>query len=245
MAGPSIVNVGTINRTLYLQNLNERASLRLLKHDLLEKFGEFGDILQIVAKRSLKLRGQAFITFRAAESAKRAMDTLQGHPLFGKELVIRFAKYKSDIVSRADGTFAEEHAKIEKERHDRLINPPTQTRKQIIQQLMQASAAKGYAIPTAVPVGPSVNQIVTPAGMDDLNKTVFVQRIPNSAAKEHIEEMFSRYAGYIEVRWVPGRADLAFVDYDTEVRANAARLGLNDHKFSDSEPMLSVTFAKK
>lgn len=67
-------------------------------------FDEFGTVVDIVAKKSLKRRGQAFIIYDNVDSAQNAIDDLQGFELFGKQMHLDFAKTRSDAtVQREDG----------------------------------------------------------------------------------------------------------------------------------------------
>jgi RNA recognition motif-containing protein len=54
-------------------------------------FGQFGNILDVVSRRTYRLRGQAWVVFERAEEAKKALDCMQGFPLMGKPLVRGFA----------------------------------------------------------------------------------------------------------------------------------------------------------
>lgn len=66
---------------------------------------QFGRIVEIVSLRGDKLRGQAWVSFDTVEAATNAMAQFNGQPLFDKPMRITFAKSKSDIVSKKDGTF--------------------------------------------------------------------------------------------------------------------------------------------
>lgn len=50
-------------------------------------FSEFGPVLDIHIKRTMKMRGQAFVSFKDINDATRAMQRLQGSDLFGKPMV--------------------------------------------------------------------------------------------------------------------------------------------------------------
>lgn len=54
----------------------------------------------------------------------------------------------------------------------------------------------------------------------------------------------SRFPGFKEVRLVPGRHDIAFVEFDNEVQAGAARDALQGFKITQSNAM-KISFAKK
>ncbi|EER19690.1 U1 small nuclear ribonucleoprotein A, putative [Perkinsus marinus ATCC 50983] len=96
---------GGINNTLYVNNLNDKIKLDDLKPLLFELFASFGPILAVYAGKSQSRRGQAFIAFREASNAALAMKTLNGFPFLDKPLRVAFARVKSDVVARADGTF--------------------------------------------------------------------------------------------------------------------------------------------
>lgn len=58
-----------------------------LKRSLNAIFSQFGNILDIVAKKSLKMRGQAFVIFEEASSATTALRSMQGFPFYDKAMV--------------------------------------------------------------------------------------------------------------------------------------------------------------
>lgn len=53
-----------------------------------------------------------------------------------------------------------------------------------------------------------------------------------------------RFPGFKEVRLVPGRHDIAFVEFDNDVQAGAAREALQGFKITQSNAM-KISFAKK
>ena len=60
--------------------------------------------MDIVAKGNVKAKGQAFIVYDNVDSATEAMNTLQGFELFDKEILLQYAKSRSDVtVRRVDG----------------------------------------------------------------------------------------------------------------------------------------------
>jgi len=46
-----------LNNTLYINNLNERVRLEDLKEELHKLFSEFGAIIEIKAKKDIRMRG--------------------------------------------------------------------------------------------------------------------------------------------------------------------------------------------
>jgi U2 small nuclear ribonucleoprotein B'' len=92
------------SETLYIQNLNENVKVdgdylplmlppeglnvfSVLKASLRGLFKSYGEVLDVVAHSSLRMRGQAFVSFENAEVAKKAMKEVKGFPLYSKPMV--------------------------------------------------------------------------------------------------------------------------------------------------------------
>lgn len=50
-------------------------------------FGQFGNILDVISRKTYRLRGQAWVVFEKAEDAKKALHAMQGFPFFDKPIV--------------------------------------------------------------------------------------------------------------------------------------------------------------
>ena len=88
---------------MYVRNLEESIKIEQLKEALSELFSEYGTILEIVAKKNLKAKGQAFVVFDNVESAQKAIDEIQGFELFDKPMQLAFAKTRSDATVKRSG----------------------------------------------------------------------------------------------------------------------------------------------
>lgn len=93
--------------TIYINNLNEKIKKDELKKSLYAIFSQFGPILDIVALKTLKMRGQAFVVFKELASATNALRTMQGFPFYDKPMRIQYSKSDSDIIAKSKGTFKE------------------------------------------------------------------------------------------------------------------------------------------
>nr|XP_023395695.1 U1 small nuclear ribonucleoprotein A [Loxodonta africana] len=102
------------NHTIYINNLNEKIKKDELKKSLYAIFSQFGQILDILVSRSLKMRGQAFVIFKEVSSATNALRSMQGFPFYDKPMRIQYAKTDSDIIAKMKGTFVERDRKREK-----------------------------------------------------------------------------------------------------------------------------------
>lgn len=55
------------------------------------------------------------------------------------------------------------------------------------------------------------------------NKILFVQNLPDDYDVEALSAVFGRFEGFREVRMVPGRKGIAFVEYEAETGAITAK----------------------
>lgn len=55
---------------------------------------------------------------------------------------------------------------------------------------------------------------------------------------------FYSYPGLKDIRRIPNRPDIAFVEFETEAEATSARAGLNNFKITPSQSMY-VNYANK
>ncbi|MCJ1373507.1 U2 snRNP complex subunit msl1 [Loxospora ochrophaea] len=98
-------STGAPNQTLYLTNLPERLQKQDLRLSLYTLFSTYGPVLDVVAMKTAKMRGQAHVVYRDSQTSMQAMRSLQGFDFFGKEMKIQYGKGKSDTIAKLDGTY--------------------------------------------------------------------------------------------------------------------------------------------
>ncbi|WEW60342.1 hypothetical protein PRK78_005827 [Emydomyces testavorans] len=99
-------SVGVPNQTLYCSNLPDKLRKPDLRLSLYTLFSTYGTVLDVVAMKTEKMRGQAHVVFRDIQTSTQAMRALQGFNFFGKEIKIVYAKGSSDIIAKLRGTYA-------------------------------------------------------------------------------------------------------------------------------------------
>jgi hypothetical protein len=106
------------------RNLSERIKIPQLIEALREIFEEYGTIVDIVAKSSLKRKGQAFIVFDSVQSAENAIDEVNGFELFGQSMSLDFARTRSDATVQREGTSEdfEQHKRHRKAEKGEFVN---------------------------------------------------------------------------------------------------------------------------
>ena len=240
--------------TIHVSNLNERIHPRHMISELEKIMSVYGQILSIQCKRKLSLKGQAFVEFASVESAQRAIANLQTRTLYQKSMVLRFAKRRSNLtVKRQSGSrgLKQEQALRMQEKLERARNPRL-TRRQRFAQAVASGAAPVVVpgvggvgvLPNMMPVSSVNPQAQTMSTIELPNKTVFVQNLPAEATDDELITLFKRYIGFVELRRIPTRPEIAFVEYETDAQAGVVRVGLDRHELRPNRPM-RVTFARR
>ncbi|KAG0143296.1 hypothetical protein CROQUDRAFT_135068 [Cronartium quercuum f. sp. fusiforme G11] len=239
--------------TVYLNNLNERVKIPVLKQTLKNLLKNFGPVLDVVAHRSVRMRGQAFVAFPEREMAAKAVKEVKGFPLYGKPIEISFARTPADVIVKRktpDEYEAFKEDRLVKKKRSRRENP---LRKKAFAQkeaarLAESALAAGGAVPASSATAPSVNSnrriVQMPDEYQPPNKILFVQNLPENAGKDALEVLFKQYANLVEVRTIPGRSNIAFVEYTDSASSGVAKDALHNYKF-DGEHKIKVTFAKQ
>lgn len=116
-----------------------------------------------------------------------------------------------------------------------------------VEMRKEAEAAKKARMSQPVPVAqtrkPRPAQPAIPSHHLPPNKVLFLQNLPDSVTKEQLVEIYSQFEGFREVRMVPGRKGIAFVEYDLEGQAGLARASTIKLVLEDQQ--VSVTFQRK
>lgn len=88
--------------SLYVRNLNDKLPKEDLKRNLYMLFATYGVILDVVALKTAKMRGQAHVVFRDIDSSTQAMRALQGFTFYGKDMVRPTAVPRARITEWRD-----------------------------------------------------------------------------------------------------------------------------------------------
>jgi U2 small nuclear ribonucleoprotein B'' len=227
-----------------------------MKTALTEIFSEYGNIIDLVAKTNLKAKGQAFVVFDNVESASKAIEEINGFELFDKPMQLDYAKTRSDAtVLREDGDQG-----LEKWKRSRLAEKERKQAAEASQQKMlkrpapaNADAAAGTGL-AARPSKTAKGAGLKPSGANAAaiipdeylppNKILFLRDLPDSYDADGLSRIFSRFEGFKEVRMVPGRKGIAFVEYEAEGGAISAKEATAGMQLGDEGKGIRVTFQR-
>lgn len=233
---------------MYVQNLEERVKPEVLSEALKTIFSEFGNVIDVVAKRNLKAKGQAFIVFDQPSAAQNAIEEVEGFELFGKPMRVAMARMQSDKtveINRSKDEFEihKRHRQAEKGKrssNNRIgllsTNPSSDKRKALEAADEQRQLKRGAGAGAGAEARPSKS--VKPSGLKSTsaptstvvpdeylppNKILFIQNVPDEYDIEGLNAIFGRFDGFREIRLVPGRRGIAFVEYQNEQGAITAK----------------------
>ena len=228
----------------------------------------------MVAKTNLRAKGQAFVVFDEVEAAERAINEIQGFELFEKPMVLDYAKTKSDASILQDGTEDDFEAHKRKRLAEKgmcrsarflfdctyLHNLLSTERRQAneaaeAQKKLKRNAAINGAEPPARPIkasrgaglkssNPAAGAVV-PEEYLPPNKILFLQNLPEDYDVEGLTSIFGRFEGFREVRLVPGRKGISFVEYETEAGAISAKESTAGMTLGEERKIIKVVYQRK
>lgn len=220
----------TPNQTLYVNNLNDKITKDELRRALYSVFSQYGAILDVVALKTEKMRGQAFIVFRDIASASTALRAMQKFNFYGKEMHVEYALGKSHAVMKEDGTWGREQGE------KNSGNQQQQSKPKRVKMTVDAET-NGNA---------KNDKKEEEEEEEDLppNNILYLSNIPKETTEKVLIMLFNQYPGMKEVRLIPGRSDLAFVEYQDMDQATVAMKALQRFLLAPKYP-LKITYAKK
>uniref|UniRef100_A0A2K5D6E0 RRM domain-containing protein n=1 Tax=Aotus nancymaae TaxID=37293 RepID=A0A2K5D6E0_AOTNA len=266
------------NHTIYINNLNEKIKKDELKKSLYAIFSQFGQILDILVSRSLKMRGQAFVIFKEVSSATNACRPMQGFPFSCQQTDSDILlKMKAPLRAGSKGAQRESPrqetpaakkavqggaaAPVVGAVQEPVPGMPPMTQAPRIMHHMPGQPpympppgmipppglAPGQIPPGAMPpqqLMPGQMPPAQPLSENPPNHILFLTNLPEETNELMLSMLFNQFPGFKEVRLVPGRHDIAFVEFDNEVQAGAARDALQGFKITQNNAM-KISFAKK
>ncbi|KAK4176990.1 putative small nuclear ribonucleoprotein [Triangularia setosa] len=239
--------------TVYVRNLEERVKPEPLKEALSAIFSEYGNVIDIVVKTNLKAKGQAFVVFEKPESALAAIEEVQGFELFEKPMQVALARTRSDATVLQTGNEEEfdthkRRRMAEKDKKKALETAEEQ--KRLKRPLPGAeTAVSGRPAKNARGAGLKSTGAGAAAVVPDEylppNRILFVQNLPDDFGKDELTSIFSRFEGFREVRTVPGRSGIAFVEYEAEAGAITAKENTAGMALKNGEKVMKVTYQRQ
>ena len=227
--------------TLYIKNLNEKVKIDELKEALNKEFSQYGEIIEIRVRNTIRLKGQAFISFKTKEESSKAKKNLNDKLFLNKKLIIEFAKTPSDSILLLQGKLTENQKKIKDLSRKRKRDEFYENLKNEIEKEKNNNINNNEMIINAK--DSNENEISIKINPEEVNKSLFVQGLNNSVTNQKLIELFNSISGFKEVKYFPTKG-ICFVEYDTIENATNALLKYDKFDLGN-DCILRVSFSKK
>ncbi|KAF3578790.1 hypothetical protein DY000_02028246 [Brassica cretica] len=229
----------TPNQTIYINNLNEKVKLDELKKSLNTVFSRFGKIVEVLAFKTLKHKGQAWVVFDNPESASNAISEMNGYRFYDKPMGVDFKSLLVDESLRCLlAHFRKLCGKKKKEQHHDSTRmampayPGVYGSAPPLSQVPYPGGGGGGGVKSNLPEAPAPP-----------NNILFVQHLPHDTTPEILQALFDKYHGFKEVRMVAAKPGIAFVEFADEMQSTVAMHGLEG--FTIQQTPMRITYAKK
>ncbi|KAJ3428345.1 u1 small nuclear ribonucleoprotein a [Anaeramoeba flamelloides] len=245
------------NHTLYVRNIDESIKLNDLKEEFTKLFSKHGKVLDIHARKAMKMRGQCFVVFETLDSAIQAKQELNSFVFHEKPLDVQFAREKSDLVlkkfDKYDPEVVKKRRRIrENKRQGISVTIPKTTTMDISQQVNESLGTTNVPQQTQqiqqpeIEIQPQTTQNIQEKKKESLptkpNRFLFVENLPKEAQKVMLDLIFGQFEGFKEVRTVPNNHSIAFVEYDNESNSTTAMNLLQG--FDIKNEKIKITYLK-
>lgn len=272
---------GMRSNTIFVGNLPLKSKKSAVRDALKTSFSPYGNIQEVITNKSWRNRGQAWIVYDDVNQATAAMGKMQGSKVMERPVRIEYARSKSDVTAKLEGTFNPEIAiirkrnlelKLEKKVVDLNKKRRAPTRPE--GGAAAAAAAGGQAGPTAVGSGagpvsqPPTNSYGGPptsnyGGQPPIsfappqhqpmlvdnspappNNILFIENLPVECNEFMLSMLFQQFPGFREVRLVPGKPGIGFVEFESDLQASVATSALQNFRVAPNH-LMKISFARK
>ncbi|KAK2466170.1 hypothetical protein APHAL10511_001812 [Amanita phalloides] len=231
----AVMSTSQPNSTLYINNLNDKVNKDELCSQLYALFTTYGKVVDIVASKSQKMRGQAFLVFADQAGATAAMRACESMVFYDKPMHISYARTKSyATLRREDPNFIApnaanaSHLVVQTTKRQRDVDRHTKhERGEEDEEEMEIDEDEdGGKSATAPPVPP---QIQRPSAR------LLCTNLPQEVTDDVLAVLFQQYQGFqtTQITWSPNpgpagaRSKMAQAFFETPELATVAKEALN------------------
>ncbi|ETW83828.1 hypothetical protein HETIRDRAFT_472136 [Heterobasidion irregulare TC 32-1] len=244
------------NTSLYINNLNDQINKEEMRGQLYALFTTYGKVIDVVASKTPKMRGQAFLVFTDLAAATSALRACDGMLFYDKPLRVQYAKTKSHAtLRREDPTFvpptaAQRSALVDQQtrtsgastlqkrgREDEMADEEGRAQKRKPADDAESDEGEEMEIDDDEEAGPkaaAANTIV-PQVAERPSARLLCTNLPNEVTDSVLSVLFQQYQGFQSTHVVPSptsnaagqKAKMAQVLYDAPELATVAKEALD------------------
>lgn len=140
------------------------------------------------------MRGQAFVCFKEISSATNALRQMQNFPFYDKPIKVSYAKSKSDVLAKADGTFQEKKPGDKRKRAAENGEEKKPSVKKATPAKKAAADTAGAVAPSSSSSGAAAVQPLQPRPQPP-NRLLFVENLPDECTPLMLQMLFQQFPG--------------------------------------------------
>ncbi|KAI0723113.1 RNA-binding domain-containing protein [Earliella scabrosa] len=242
------------NTTLYIKNLNDKVKKDELRAQLYALFTTYGRIIDVVALKGAKMKGQAFVVFTDLAGATAAMRGCEGMVFYDKPMHIEYAKTKSYATHRredpdwvpptsihvknAPNSKSANGAGEKRQRDDRMDEDVRELKRERTDKDDDDDDDEEMEIEDdedapAKPASSANGQI--PTAIQQPSARLMCGNLPQEVTDDVLSVLFQQYQGFHSVQVAPApapnangqRVKLAYVMFDSPDLASVAKEALH------------------
>ncbi|CEL57615.1 U2 small nuclear ribonucleoprotein B'' OS=Homo sapiens GN=SNRPB2 PE=1 SV=1 [Rhizoctonia solani AG-1 IB] len=224
------------NKTLYIKNLNDQVKKDELKSQLYALFTPYGRIVDVVAIKNPKLRGQAFVVFQDLAGATAAMRAWDGELFYDKEMKIEYAKTRSHATRRIEEPGWDPLAEAKAKALGLGSRLKKEHRHGDGEAMDMDDEQSSNPNPQQNTMAPDTYSAVS------ISSRLLCTNIPAETPQEVLQRLFQQYSGFQSIVLAPpGQPKSAQVQFEQPDQAKAAKDALHGYALKTDWAM-SVVF---
>jgi U2 small nuclear ribonucleoprotein B'' len=193
--------------------------------------------LDIIALKTPKRRGQAWVCFSEVTAASNAVRQMQNFPFYEKSMRIQYAKTKPDCITKGEGSFVRRDKKKKQEEKAEKKRYADESKQSVVPNGTHDASNGGLTQASFCP-GSGAQEAAAP------NNILFIKTLPYEIIGRMLEMLFEKYPGFKEVHLIEAKPGIVFVDFEDEGQLSMAMQALQGFKITPQNPMI-INFAKK
>ncbi|KAH6914963.1 hypothetical protein BKA70DRAFT_1368788 [Coprinopsis sp. MPI-PUGE-AT-0042] len=234
------------NTTLYINNLNDKITKDDLKLQLHALFNTYGRLIDIVASKHPRMRGQAFLVFADLAGATTALRACEGMIFYDKPMRITYAKTKSyATLAREDPNFVppnvnattgiSQNGKRTREDEDKAADERQAKREKSEESSDEEMEIEDDDDGPAQSTSAFANATTVPTAVEHPTSRLLCTNLPQEVTNDVLSVLFQQYRGFqgAQVVWSPQpnpdgtRVKMAQVVFESAELGTTAKDALN------------------
>jgi U2 small nuclear ribonucleoprotein B'' len=209
-----------------VSNIDEKINKHILKQLLYMLFSQYGRVIEVIACKGTKLRGQAWVVFKEPTAAASALRGKQGFNFYGKPLKIAFSRNISKIIEHQELGAAANAPSVGSKIGG---GGTTSSTKRQRETEYDNNDSKDYSEKKRSTENSASYSSLIP------NKILAAQNLPSNITQDMLKMLFQNCSGLAEVRMV--HPETCLIIFGDEIQSSLALRQLQGFQLNASDTL--------